>query len=177
MKKRILTIVGIVVLLATLVAPMAVWAAEGDTVITANFESISITAPTGETDLVLTATGSNSLISTTGSVTSNVAYDVSVKDKMESSKDAGDAGQMVKWDGSWENGTKIADVVTVGSTHASQVGPIDVTASDQDIISNATAATNDDLLLTVAVTTSSESALSGTARYKITLTFTAAAHT
>ena len=179
MKKRILALGIVLALITALAVPMAVLAATGDTTVTGNFSSITITAPTGETDLVLTTTGANSLVTTTGSVTSTVAYDVTVKDAMEDTKAGTDAGQMVSWASStYADGVKIADVVSVDSTHANEVGtgmPHDVTASEFTIIDAASAATNDDLLITVSVTTDNESALDPPSVYKITLTFTASA--
>jgi hypothetical protein len=181
-KKKIIALGIILALVLAAAVPMAVFADTGDTTITANFESITIAAPTGESNLVLTTSTSGiSLVTDTGSVTSTVAYDVTVKDKMEDSKAAGDAGQMVSWASStYDDGVKIADVVTVNTTHASKVMsglPHDVTASEFTIIDGAPAATDDNLLITVLVDTATESALTHPSVYKITLTFTATADT
>jgi hypothetical protein len=183
MKIKVFTISTVLTLLIVMITPTFVFAATatGDTAITANFAPdpvISITAPTGNTNMILTPSGSNTLTSTGGSVTSNRNYNVTVKDKMEISKAPGDAGKMVEWTGAaWGTG-KIASVVTVNTTHAAKVAaglPHSVTASDFTIISNAPAVeTGDNLLITVSVTTAGEPALTGTNRYyKITLTFTA----
>ena len=145
-------------------------------------QSITITPPSGKTGFILSPnTSGQSLITTTGLVTSDVTYDVAVRDKMEDSKAGTDAGQMVSWAaGSYDAGVKIADVVYVNTTHGSAVVaglPHDVTATDFTIIDAATAATNDDLLITVAVDTVTEPALNPPSVYKITLTFTASADT
>jgi hypothetical protein len=179
-KKKIIALGIVLALLLTVTVPMAVMAGSGDTTVTGNFESITITAPTGQSNLVLTtSTADISLVTDTGNVTSTVAYDVTVKDKMEDSKASGDAGQMVSWaSSSYDDGVKIADVVRVNTTHGSAVVaglPHDVTASDFTIIDAASAATSDDLLITVLVDTASESALNPPSVYKITLTFTASA--
>ena len=181
MKIKVFTIATVMTLLVMMITPTFVFAATatGDTAITANFAltpEISITAPTGNTNMILTPSGSNTLTSTNGLVTSNVPYNVSVKDKMENAKAGGDAGKMVEWTGTaWGTG-KIASAVTVNTTHTAKVAtglPQSVTASDFVIISNAPPATDDNLLITVNVTTAGEPALTGANRYKITLTFTA----
>ena len=152
-------------------------------------QSITITVPQGKTGFILLPnTASQSLITTTGSVTSDVPYDVTVKDKMEvddgsNAKDAGDAGQMVEYTNAnlWVDASKIADVVSVDTTHASKVVsglPHDVTASDFTIITGATAATNDNLFIAVTIdTVGGDVALTEAGHwYKVTITFTASAN-
>jgi hypothetical protein len=183
MKIKVFTMATVLTLLVVMLTPTSVFAATatGDTAITGNFAptpAISITVPTGNTNMILTPSGSNTLTSTSGLVTSNVNYNVTVKDKMESTKAPGDAGKMVEWTGTAWGAGKIASVVTVNTTHAAKVAaglPHGVTASDFTIISNAPGpVTDDNLLITVSVTTAGEPALTGANRYyRITLTFTA----
>lgn len=146
--------------------------------VTYTLVSITITAPTGETDLVLTpATNDQSLITSTGSVTSNVNFDVTARDNMADSKDAGDAGYLTEWTGAaWVNGSKLTNAVTVWSTHANAVGSeITLTDSDQDVILNGTSGTDVDLLLiTQQDTAAGDECLTESGHYyKIVITFTA----
>lgn len=145
---------------------------------TVKAESITITPPSGKTNFILAVeTAGQSLIDTTGLVTSDVNYDVLVKDKMDG-KPSGDAGQMVEWTGTAWGDSKLASVVTVISNHTSGTGVKNVTASDQVIISNALPATDDDLKINIMVNTvSGDTVLPADHWYKIILTFTASAHT
>jgi hypothetical protein len=181
LKKRILALAIVLALAAVLAVPMAVFADSGDTTVTANTENqaITITAPTGKTNatLLLNTADQTLLDTNTGSVTSNVYYDVTAVDKMETSKAIGDAGKMVQWTGAaWGSG-KIAAAVKVGSTHAQGAVPAAISNSPITIINNAPSGTADPSLISVTVTTAEEPVLSGADRYKITITFTASANT
>ena len=180
MGKKILTVLGIIlVMVAALAEPMSVMADSGDTTVTANFESITITAPTGQTDLILNSTGTQSLVSSTGLVTSTVAYDVTAVDAMNDSKVAGDAGQLTEWNSStssWNSANKITSVVNVGSSMTTYgASPTAISASPTTIISGAPLGTAVDTQITVTVTTASEAALDPPSLYKIVITFTATA--
>ena len=140
--------------------------------------SITITPPTGGTDLVLTpATADQSLITSTGNVTSGVNFDVTARDNMADSKDAGDAGYLTEWTGAaWVNGSKLTNAVTVWSSHTNKVASeITLTDSDQSVILNATLGTDVDLLLIVTQDTAAgdESLTESGHYYKIVITFTA----
>ncbi len=179
MGKKILTVLGIIlVMVAALAEPMSVMADSGDTTVTANFESITITAPTGQTDLILNSTGTDqSLVSSTGLITSTVAYDVTAVDAMNDSKAAGDAGQLTEWSGSaWNSANKITSVVNVGSSMTTYgTSPAAITATPMTIISGAPLGTAVDTQITVTVTTAGEAALDPPSLYKIVITFTATA--
>jgi len=144
--------------------------------------SITITPPTGGTDLVLAPETSNqSLITSTGSVTSGVNFDVTAKDKMADDK-SGNAGKLIEYDagGIVAGGKVLTNAVTVWSSHTNKVASeITLTASDQSVIVNAALATDVDLLLIVEQDTAAgdESLTESGHYYKIVITFTASEHT
>lgn len=179
MGKKILTFLGIIlVLVAALAEPMLVMADSGDTTVTANFESITITAPTGQTDLILNSIGTDqSLVSSTGLVTSTVAYDVTAVDAMNDTKAAGDAGQMTEWTGSaWNSTNKISSAVQVGSSMTTYgVSPAAISDTSLTIVTGAPAGAAVDTQITVTVDTAGEAALDPPSLYKIVITFTATA--
>jgi hypothetical protein len=117
--KKLITLAIALAMLATLILPVTALADEnGNTTITANFQSMSITAPTGKTNMTLAATTADqSLVSSTGQVTSTVLYDVTAVDAVDTSKADGDNGYMTSWTGSaYNNGIHLTDRVKVGST-------------------------------------------------------------
>jgi hypothetical protein len=179
--KKLLIIGTMLALAAAMVVPVAAFGATGDTTVTANFESITITAPTGKTNMALAAsTADQSLVSTAGVITSSLPYNVTAKDKMDVSKDAGDAGYLTSWDGdSWNNGVKIAAPVKVGSgmaTYGQAAG--NLSATDRNVIVGAPAGNSVGAQITVTVTTAGgDTALTAPNVYRIVITFTVSSAT
>ncbi len=178
MKKTILILGVVLTLVTALVVPIAVAADAGDTTVTANFEAITITAPTGKTALVLDATGADqSLVDDTGSIVANVNYNVTAVDAMDNSKDSGDAGKMTKFDGTsaYTNASVIANAVKVGSAMSGKgQTAAAISASPLNVILAGTPS-DTNLEITVTVTPQSEAALTGSDVYQIVITFTASA--
>jgi hypothetical protein len=174
--KKLLAIGAVMALVGVMAAPMAALAeTSGDTTVTANTESatLSITAPNGKAGVTLLLNKvDQSLLDSTGSVTSNVPYTVTAADKMDSK--IGDAGKMVEWTASaWGMG-KILDPVKVGSTMPT-VGqaPSAIGATAITIISNAPPAlTPTDCLISATVSVGSEPVLPPGSVYKVVITFT-----
>ncbi len=177
--KKLITIAIALAMLATMILPVTALAIDSkDTTITANFESITLTAPTGKTSMVLAATGSQSLVSSTGSIVSNVNYNITAVDAMDHSKDTGDAGKMTKYDtvgNTYTNAACIANAVQVGSTMTGKGQTAgDLSATARDVVLGGTP-TDTDTLITVTVTPQSETVLTGNYMYRIVITFVASA--
>lgn len=141
--------------------------------------TITITVPQGETGFILSPeTAGQSLITTTGLVTSDVLYDVTAIDAMEVSKNGTYAGQMLEWDGADWTTTALTNAVVVNTTHASRnsgVLPYTLDNTGATIISGALADTDDNLLITVTIdTVGGDVTLTEAGHwYKITISFTA----
>ncbi len=139
-------------------------------------QSIVITAPAGKTVVVLHPTDTDqSLVDDTGSIVSDVNYDVTAVDAMDNSKDSGDAGKMTKFDGTstYTNASVIANAVKVGSTMATKGQTAAAISATPINVILAGTASDTDTLITVTVTPQNEAALTGSDVYQIVITFTA----
>ncbi len=143
--------------------------------------NITITAPEGITELWLTQEDNQSLISTSGSVTSDIPFNVYVSD-IEIGKPEGTAGKLAEYSGSSyvTDGRYLTDNVTVWSTHTNKVpSEVILSGTEQLVLSNVEGlgiGNPIDLLLSVTQDIEiGDEALPADHWYRIVITFTASA--
>jgi hypothetical protein len=139
-------------------------------------EGMSIIVPTGRANLILQPDSSQSLISSTGSATSNVTFNITVTDSLVGGKPEGSDGVMAEWDNSSYviGGKKLTNAVKVWSDMPIyNQGIITLNDSTQDVIHAVPAGTDINLQLNVTQdTVSGDETLSGGHWYRIIITFT-----
>jgi hypothetical protein len=145
-------------------------------------EGMSISVPTGLTYLILQPnTSGQTVISGTGSATSNVTFNITVTDSLADSKPPGTAGKMAEWDGSAyvSSGRTLTNAVKVWSDDGTYgTGVITLDGSAPDVLHGVPFGSNINLQLKATQdTVIGDEALFGGHMYRIVITFTISEHT